>query len=271
MTPPFKVTSYNILADSYVRPEWFAHIDPEILKWEKRSVALLRKIESFDADVICLQEVTQAAYAFFEVHLRDHGYQGSFAKKEQKKPDGCATFFRQGSLQYRNSRTIYYSDGEGVANTGHLALISSFESEAGVISIANTHVKWDVADKPGEDHLGYRQIRELIHRHIKADQSAHAWIICGDFNAPPDSPLITELLNNGFVDAYQGAEQNTYNSNRAAKRIDFLFHTSNLKAKPAKIRDIDGLTVLPSEDEPSDHLAVSAVFEYKLVVRIILV
>jgi mRNA deadenylase 3'-5' endonuclease subunit Ccr4 len=257
----FKVASCNILADSYVRPEWFAHIDPEILKWEKRSVALLRKIAGFDADVICLQEVTKDAYVFFDAHLSKSGYQGCFAKKEQKKPDGCATFFRQRSLQYKDSRTIYYSDGEGEANTGHLALISSFVSEAGVISIANTHVKWDVAGKPEADHLGYRQIRELIHRHIKADQTTDAWIICGDFNAPPDSPLITELLNNGFVDAYQGAAQNTCNSNRAAKRIDFLFHTSNLKAKPTKIKDIDGLTPLPSEDEPSDHLAVSAVFE----------
>jgi mRNA deadenylase 3'-5' endonuclease subunit Ccr4 len=62
----FRIISYNILADSYINPQWYPHIAPELLKWEKRKGTLQQKIEGFEADILCLQEVEEEAFAFID-------------------------------------------------------------------------------------------------------------------------------------------------------------------------------------------------------------
>jgi mRNA deadenylase 3'-5' endonuclease subunit Ccr4 len=261
MARSLSIASYNVLADSYVKPEWYPNVDPEILRWDRRKFALAERIARLDADIICLQEVEADAYALIERSLAAKGYNGLYAKKGNGKPDGCAIFFRQEGLRFAGRYTIYYRDGRReVPDSGHLALIVSFEREWGVINVVTTHLRWGQDYKPPEAHIGYWQIRELMDERFKADQTAHAWIVCGDLNAQADSPVVKELLGNGFVDAYAGREQATCNPNGKAKRIDYIFHTSGLRAEPAKIMEIDDLTPLPSADEPSDHLAVMATF-----------
>jgi mRNA deadenylase 3'-5' endonuclease subunit Ccr4 len=264
MSPSFRLATYNVLADAYVKPQWYSHVDPEVLRWEKRKFALVEKIERLDADIICLQEVEADAYALFELSFTAKGYAGLYAKKGAGRPDGCAMFFRQRGLRFAGSETIYYHDGVvGNPESGHLALISSFESEWGIIRVATTHLRWDSADKPPERHIGYRQIRELLNDHFKPDLMAYAWIVCGDFNVESGSPVVKELVSGDFADAYQNHAQPTCNPNRRAKRIDYIFHTAGLRATPARLTEIDDLTPLPSMDEPSDHLPLMATFEKK--------
>src|SRR5215471_7571925 len=265
MALSFSIASYNVLADSYVKPEWYPNVNPEVLRWDRRKFALAERIARLDADIVCLQEVEADAYALLEWSLGAKGYGGVYAQKGRDKPDGCATFFKQEALRLAGAETFYYRDGRnGAPNSGHLALIISFECEPGVIRIANTHLKWGQDNKPPEEHIGYRQIRELIDKRVKPDQNAHVWIVCGDLNAESGDPVVRELLNNGFVDAYAGHEQSTCNPNGKAKRIDYIFHksgrASRLIAEPARLTEINDLTPLPSADEPSDHLAIKAVF-----------
>jgi mRNA deadenylase 3'-5' endonuclease subunit Ccr4 len=250
------------LADSYVRAEWYPNVDPEILRWDRRSLALAERVARLGADIVCLQEVEADAYALLELSLGVEGYEGVYAKKGCGKPDGCAMFFRQGWLRCAGWETIYYRDGlRGGPDSGHLALVNSFVFEWGVVRVATTHLRWEREDKSPEEHPGYRQIRELINEHFKPDQSAYAWVICGDLNAQSDSAVFNELVSNGFIDAYAGHEQDTCNPNRRSKRIDYIFHTAGLLAEPARLMEIDDLTPLPSSDEPSDHLAIVARLE----------
>jgi mRNA deadenylase 3'-5' endonuclease subunit Ccr4 len=260
----FRIASYNVLADSYVNPQWYPNVDPEILRWDRRKFALAERIALLDADIFCLQEVEADAYALLERSLGAKGYDGVYAKKGRDKPDGCAMFFRQCGLRFAGAATIYYRDGrQGAPDSGHLALIISFECEWGVIRVATTHLRWGQENKPLEEHIGYRQIRELIDERFKPDLTAYAWIVCGDLNAQPDNPVVKELINSGFVDAYAGLDQATCNPNRKAKRIDYIFHTSGLRAEAANLTEIDDLTPLPSADEPSDHLALMATIEIR--------
>ena len=256
----FQLVSYNVLANSYVNPQWYSHINPAILPWEKRKVALTSKLENFGADIICLQEVEEDAYAHFAQNLSRQGYAGCYAKKEQGKPDGCATFFKPEKLPCKNSEAIYYHDGAGGLNSGHLALIASFELATGTVNIVNTHLKWDRPEKRREEHLGYRQVKELLTSYVKADHPTEAWIICGDLNAAPDSSVIQELLAQSFTDVYQSNEQCTCNPHRKAKRIDYIFHSGSLQSQPGRLLEIEDLTPLPSATEPSDHIAVIATF-----------
>ena len=258
----FSITSYNVLADSYVKPQWYPNVDPEVLRWDRRKFALAERVARLDADIVCLQEVEADAYALLERSLVANGYSGVYAKKRRDKPDGCAMFFREEWLRFASADMLYYRDGRrGVPDSGHLALIISFECEWGVIRVAATHLRWGQENKSPEDHIGYRQIRELIDERFKPDQTAYAWIVCGDLNAQSGDPVVRELVSNGFLDAYAGREQATCNPNRKAKRIDYIFHTSGLIAEPARLMEIDDHTPLPSADEPSDHLAIMAAFE----------
>src|SRR5262245_49100581 len=141
MATSFSIASYNILADSYVRPSWYPNVDPEILRWDRRKFALAERIARLDADVVCLQEVEAGAYALLEESLATKGYRGVYAKKGADKPDGCAMFFRQEGLRFTGADAFYYRDGRlDIADSGHLALITGFELEWGFISVATTHL-----------------------------------------------------------------------------------------------------------------------------------
>nr|MDJ0705182.1 hypothetical protein [Leptolyngbyaceae cyanobacterium MO_188.B28] len=74
--------------------------------------------------------------------------------------------------------------------------------------------------------------------------------------------LIKELLKNNLMDVYANKEQPTCNPNWRAKRIDYIFHSTNIASKPAKLMEIDDITPLPSEVEPSDHLAIMALLTF---------
>src|SRR5262245_9548555 len=149
MTRLFRIASYNVLADSYVRPRWYPNVDPEVLRWDRRKFALVERVARLDADVVCLQEVEADAYSLLELSLGAKGYKGVYARKGRDKPDGCAMFFRKGGLSFVSSETIYYRDGgRGAPDSGHLALIISFECESGIIRVATTHLRWGQEDKP---------------------------------------------------------------------------------------------------------------------------
>ena len=224
MARSFRIASYNVLADSYVKPQWHPNVDPEVLRWDRRKFALAERVARLDVDIVCLQEVEADAYSLLESSLGAKGYNGVYAKKGRDKPDGCAMFFRKGGLGFVGSRTIYYRDGvQGAPDSGHLALIISFECASGIIRVATTHLRWGQEDKPPEEHIGYRQIRELFDECFKPDQTAYAWIVCGDLNAQSGSSVVKELVGSGFVDAYAGREQATCNPSRRAKRIDYIF------------------------------------------------
>lgn len=261
--PLFQLASYNILADSYINPVWYPSSTIEMLRWEQRKVLLGKKVAEFAVDIICLQEVEEAAFQLLMEILSKQNYQGVYRQKGTGKPDGCAAFYKHGSLQFQDCQTIYYQDrAKGERDSGHLAQVLSFSSEIGRIGIANTHLKWDRRDRAKERHIGYQQVQELL-AFIKQDTITAAWVICGDLNAQPDSPIITELLDQGFKDAYQRRGQATCNPNRKAKRLDYIFHTDNLTTTPGKLLRIGNFTALPSETEPSDHLPIMASFSIK--------
>ncbi len=249
MNNTIKVASYNILANSYLNPEWYTRSKLEALKWEKRKDLLAQKITQINADIICLQEVETDAFHLLENSWPNKSYQGIFYLKDYGKPDGCATFFRQDTLKLNQEQAIYYRDrAKGQINSGHLALMLDFEFDVGLLRIVNTHLKWDNQRK--EQHLGYKQIGELIDKCVREDDSSFGWVICGDLNAQPRSFVIKELLKHNFQDAYAQKEQPTCNPNGRAKRLDYIFHSTNIDSQPVKLMEIDDATPLPSEIEP---------------------
>lgn len=99
----FTVLSYNMLADLYASPEQFGYCPHWALHWPYRRTNLLRELLSYDADIMCLQEVQSTHFTdFFAPKLAEAGYTAIFKRKtsemytrEAYAIDGCATFFRK--------------------------------------------------------------------------------------------------------------------------------------------------------------------------------
>ncbi len=260
----FRIASYNILADAYVSPKYFPGSPPELLKAGARLPGLVRRIGGLCADAVGLQEVEPAALAELERSLAPRGWRAHFAAKGRGRPDGCALLVREPGLATIVERRFEYPDGrEGGDPSGHVALLAVLEHDGRRFGLAVTHVKWDPPDPPPERRFGARQIPLLLDELARVEPACATWVVCGDFNAEPESAVIDPLRRRGFRDAYGTRPRDfTCNANRRARRIDFLFHTPDLAAGPVPLPAIDDRTPLPSEAEPSDHLPIAASFAW---------
>ena len=258
---PFSVVSYNILADAYINPAWYPSIAPSLLSARRRLPALSQRLQAMQVPILCLQEVEPKALACLENDFRRLSYRFHYLQK-RGKPDGCATLIDDKAFAVQSAHEIHFEDGrDDQPDSDHLALALILETVSGILGIVNTHLKWDPPDTPLTRQWGYRQAAELVTR--LEPIACDTWILCGDLNAEPGSPVLKVFHRAGLRDAY-AAYPNMYtcNPNRRAKRIDYLLHTPDLKSQPAELPEITDQTLLPSPREPSDHLPIMARFRW---------
>ncbi len=262
---PFTIATYNILADSYIQRDWYPHTSDDILEPTNRHPALLSHLAQLNTDVLCLQEAEQAVFHSIENHLGPLGYKGWYSKKGGWKPDGCATFYRTDRFKIQEVMGFGYVDGLlGEKPSGHIAQIIILEQKDERLGIANTHLKWDSPGTPPNQQYGYRQITQLLQECERRASECHGWIICGDFNATPESALVDFIQQSGFRYTHASyPEAYTANSNGKAKTIDYLFHSPELEATPLPLPEVRDQTSLPGITQPSDHVAVTARFTWR--------
>lgn len=263
---PFSLTTYNVLAQAYLTPTRYPRTPEPVLASAWRQPALVRHIVALGTDVVCLQEVEDETLVAVQQALGPLGYTGHFARKGAGKPDGCATFIRRSTLAWGTVHTLMYSDGAGIEpDSGHLALVVLCAYEGRALGLVNTHLQWDAPETPPDRQRGYRQIRQLLQERDRIAPACEAWIICGDFNVTPESHVVAGLRVEGFDYTHRTlAGTATCNANARAKMIDYVFYPETVQAQPVAVPMIDDQTPLPSYDQPSDHLALTAHFEWRL-------
>lgn len=92
--PLVRIVSYNILAQSYVKGISFPHSPSPCLRWKNRSKAVLERLLSFDADVLCLQELDEYE-SYYKSRLTREGYSSVYIQRSGRKRDGCGIFFKR--------------------------------------------------------------------------------------------------------------------------------------------------------------------------------
>lgn len=261
----FTIATYNILASVYIKPEWYAGVPEHLLRPETRVPAVVRHVAALDADVLCLQEVEPDVFAALATHLEPLGYAGYYEQKGRNRLDGCATFVRTGPFVVRLAHRLEYRDRESGAesHSGHVALLLVLERDGHLLGVANTHIRWAASGTPREEQVGYRQVAELIEACQRSDPPCRGWVVCGDFNYTPDTEAVGAMRDAGY--AFAHADRPALRSavvNGRAKLIDYVFHTAELRSRPVDPPAIGEDTKLPAPDQPSDHLALVAEFDW---------
>jgi endonuclease/exonuclease/phosphatase family metal-dependent hydrolase len=258
----FSVATWNILATGYIRREFYPMTPRELLDPAWRVPALVRHAAALEVDILCLQEVEAPAFTALRDGLAAAGYTGMRAAKGRNRPDGCATFFRAAHFSLIEERRIAYADGSGEPDSGHIAQLLILGQEGRRLAVLNTHLKWDSPGTPRERQWAYRQIQLAIEA-LRQAGPLDAQIVCGDFNVTPDSDAVEALRAAGMDYAHRDLPGiATCNSNRNARLIDFLFHTPSLRAHAFPPPTVNADTVLPSSDQPSDHVPLAAQFDW---------
>lgn len=261
----FAIASYNILASAYIQRSWYPRTPAMVLHSSWRIPALVEHVGNFGTDIICLQEVEIETFSALRLCLAPRGYASQFARKRGERPDGCATFFRKERFDLEGADIIAYRDGvDKEEDSGNIALVALLRSSVGKCAVINTHLTWNPPGMLAEARRGVRQAGQLLAECENIADWSAARILAGDFNVEPNSEIVSMIQGAGFDYAHRDqAGVYTCKFNGQVKMIDYLFRSSALTSEPQAIIRIDERTILPCAEQPSDHVAVMARFDWK--------
>jgi endonuclease/exonuclease/phosphatase family metal-dependent hydrolase len=252
------LATYNVLAQAYLRPEWYRAVPSALLEPAARLAAVLERVAALEADVLCLQEVEQGTAEALAAHLGRRGYHGQYQRKGQGRPDGCATFWR-GAVA-TGVRVLAYDEGLAEQPSGHLALAVGLRTEGGELEVVNTHLKWDDPTRPPEARWCVVQARALA---AWLEGGSAPAVVCGDLNVGARDPAVAALLGAGFRDVFGGAEHpHTCVAHGRTARIDHILVRGGLEGSPGPAAALEGRVALPDDREPSDHVPLVARLEW---------
>jgi mRNA deadenylase 3'-5' endonuclease subunit Ccr4 len=259
MTDPIdiSVATYNVLSQSYVRKDRYPASPPRSLDPDYRHPLLLERIEKLNADLLCLQELDASVYATLEARLQAT-HHSAYAER-RGRGEGSAIFARRSILRWSPLRELHYD----AHRPGHddLALIATLELQGQPLEVAVTHLTWQPDETPTAEHLGRRQLLELLEHRDQTSPKA-IWLFAGDFNALPQSVVLKTALERGMAESCLAQRPwDTCAINGRPRKIDYLLYSAGrLSPKPGVLPRLYRDSVLPSLTEPSDHLPLQVDF-----------
>lgn len=220
-----RVVSYNILAEMYATHQLYPSCPMWCLQWNVRRMVLLEEILSYNADVICLQEVQERVFKeYFSVEFGKHGYSGVYKGKTRalNVSEGCCVFLRDNRFRVIEQHDIEFNtfalslaesgvfDQDTIDsllkrvlrdNIAQLLLIETTTPQHGhndLFCVANTHIFWDpeYSDvKLWQTQLLVQELERFltIQGHNYGVGTKLPLVVCGDFNSEPDTPVVNFL------------------------------------------------------------------------------
>ena len=262
------VLHYNTLASDKADQSvhGFPYVDADILKWENRGPRIVKHILRDRPDFICLQEVDRPD--FFDIHLKAEGYDGVFVPKVNSK-EGLAIYWNVGRFVPERQDIISYGkhykdDQSQVACFMHMHNATNYKSK---FIIGTTHLK--AKANPVSEHIRMMQCRVLakyVNEHTTGKYHQTPFIMTGDMNDTPTSQPIRIIRETGLHSAYMFDKDIVTTCKKRGpdmtkRMIDYIWYYNidmeSADMLPTQFPDIG----LPSDDQPSDHLALSATFQ----------
>lgn len=227
----FRCISYNILADTYADQKYtkavlFPYCPPYALELAYRKLLLIKEIQGYKGDLICLQEVDKKVYhSDLEPPFSSSGLKGFYTEKGGNMAEGLACFYRTSKFRCLDNQSIILS--KALADVSYLAdvlysisqnsqlqermltrptalqvvLLECIEKKERLLLVANTHLYFH----PDSDHIrllqAYCCIRIL--QWLRAEYTEKygippAVLLSGDFNSTPEFGVY-KLMTTGQV------------------------------------------------------------------------
>ncbi|XP_016092892.1 protein angel homolog 1 isoform X2 [Sinocyclocheilus grahami] len=197
----FSIMSYNILAQDLLEanPQLYTHCPEEVLVWDQRLRTILKELQIWEPDIICLQEV-QEDHFLEQIYpvLTDMGYTCIYKRRTGTKTDGCAVCYHSDRFTQLSINLLEFrqSDCELLDrdNVGIVLLLQPMagQNEAfSPICVANTHLLFN--PRRGDVKLAQLAIVfaeiDIMIKKCRSEGRRCEVVLCGDFNALPNSPL----------------------------------------------------------------------------------
>ncbi|XP_020523811.1 carbon catabolite repressor protein 4 homolog 4 isoform X3 [Amborella trichopoda] len=279
----FRLVSYNILAQVYVKSAMFPHSPGPSLKWKARSNAILTVLKSFEADFLCIQELDEYD-TFYKGNMEALGYSSIYVKRSEKKKDGCGIFYMNERVQFLLKEEIHYNDlvpsiDDKVTLFEEKSNLSSFTKEKAILPNAGDP-EWPEVKIAQAKYLLSR-VKKFRDDVSKKYDCAPPVIISGDFNSLPGSEVYTCMLS-GMTSTSEGESQLPLNSLHAflggepalttcspdfTGTLDYIFFSDSDSLKPISYIELSGPASsamsggFPNYHHPSDHLPIGADFK----------
>ncbi|MCM8795060.1 MAG: endonuclease/exonuclease/phosphatase family protein [Candidatus Omnitrophica bacterium] len=222
----------------------------------ERQPVLLEAIQELDADILCLQEVTDTS--LFE-NLR-------YPACLHAPVSWLAILSRLPVLRYRHELYKTVSPLEG---TPRGILLAEIQAGPSSFWIATTHLAWKAEDEPSRT----AQTKELLDLVAPFRDRV---LLSGDFNAPAGERPVREILQAGFSDLYSQFHpldpgitwdnRNPFIQSHSVRfpdrRIDYLFlHKNAAGLLPPTRCEVVCRAPAANGLHPSDHYGVMAYFD----------
>src|SRR6266508_2848668 len=141
MARSFRIASYNVLADSYVKPQWYPNVDPEVLRWDRRKFALAERVARLDtayAWIVCGDLNAQSDSPVVK-ELVSSGFVDAYAGREQatcnpnRRAKRIDYIFHTSALRSEPAKLMEIDDLTPLPSadepSDHLARVAAFEKK----------------------------------------------------------------------------------------------------------------------------------------------
>ncbi|KAK7097968.1 hypothetical protein V1264_004869 [Littorina saxatilis] len=259
----------------------------EALQWEHRKLHILEEILTYNATIVCLEEVDH--FTFMQEMLGKAGYDGSFFPKPDSPclysdvnygPDGCAVFWKKDQVSLIQQKGVVLKD-EKREPTNQVAVICKFTHLLlhKEFFVAVTHLK----SKTPYWQMRHEQGKYLEQTLTKSVTPSTPLVVCGDFNAEPSEQVYatfrkSELkLGSAYCYLSDKLEEPAFTTWKVrggphgkncetAQCIDYVFFTTDF-LRPVSLLQLPteeqiGKDRLPSMTYPSDHLSLVVDFVF---------
>lgn len=259
MSNSFSAVTYNVLAQRYVRVDRYPRSSREALDATARRALLLRRLDDLALDLLCLQEaevdlVEQLSSRLAATH------HVAYAPRANRG-EGSAIFARRDVFTWLGHDVLRYAAHR--SDDDDLALVAHLSFGGAALRVACTHLTWQPEETPAAEHLGRRQMLELL-AHRASAPAGTIWLLAGDFNAVSQSVVLDAAYQAGMAESCRDQRPwDTTAINGRTRKIDYLLYSAGrLSPRPGVLPKLTRDTVMPSATEPSDHLPLRVDFTH---------
>jgi len=272
-----RVLQWNCLARCYTSPKHFPTLSREIVEFDNRKDLISQEIKSYQADVICLEEVDKTDLKFFRGLYPEEEYSFSYAKKPHSR-DGTCIMIKK-TFEVIEEEIIEHTNEENQKDNliSQLVVAKHFDKGLQVcLIVATCHLKADTWTSSCS-HTRLRQAKQIVEAiekkqkkclEILGQKKENIFVIvCGDFNDHPGTKPTEEFLKRrelGLKSAYHDTEYTLFqmygfNEYTLKSVVDYVMYSDNLiltkKMNPTE-PDRIGPDGLLAKEYPSDHLSL---------------